>query len=256
MSDSAAQEAGVDPIWERLARGKPTSEDAAHLLLLGGIPGVCGPGRTAQERATIMNHNRDRVEVANHLSLATTTSHSRLGQTLLTDVASSDEELMACFTRAFHPSRDWSCFGLEGILLYMLSFAAHAGWMYFAMPSVSTRCEALPAVLGEWLVSARNWLDAPDWMLWMSFCTSGVRMLNLSSVLLEHAGRTQMRSIGVGATMFFALLLVLVWDIIVVLYLKRTDTSVNNWGSDAVGHRVGTFFLVCAGMWVTMGMIF
>lgn len=243
------KEAGVDPIWLRLANGKPSSEDVVQLLMLGGIPGVCGPGRTAKERETILNHSRGRLEIVNNLWLTPAGgahARRRTGQTMVNGVPNSEEELTNFFGRAF-PSDSRGRIGARVFILYFLAFATLAGWMYFAVPSTLAHLEAIPAFLGgEWLASAHDWFDAPDWVWWASVSAIGVRALVFSSALVEPDKKTA--NTHAAWSWFRFLIFGLLWDILMVLYLRRTDTSVNNWDSDSIGHRVGTFFLVLVGV--------
>lgn len=226
-------------VWSSVSR--PPAKDVVELLMLGGIPGVCCPGRTAREREAIMNHNRQRVEIVNRLwtDPRPTSCFGRRGcdQNLSTDVDQSGEELQDLFVAALVPSGATRAFVF---LLYLLTYLVHFGWLYFALPSI-----ALPI---RWLVSARAWVDAPDWVWWMSLCGSGIRVLNLTSFLTgnKDARARPKDAWGCSTKSWFGL----GWDVLMVLYLKRTDTSVNSWDSDAVGHRVGTFFLVVVGIFM------
>lgn len=237
---SAPAETDVDPMWKSVASSEPYYGDVVKLLMLGGIPGVCGPGRTAEEREMNMNHNHERVEVVNRLWLASTTESSSCcggrgsGQHISTNVDSAGDELLDLFDKALVPS---ITVRRVVFLLYLFTYAAYFGWIFFALPSI-----VLPI---RSLVSARDWIDAPDWVWWMSLCGSGTRVLNLTLYLRDHNhARTSTKDARrVSRLSWFGL----GWDVLIVFYLVRTDKSVDDWDSDAVGHRVGTFFLVVAG---------
>lgn len=214
-------------------------KNAVELLMLGGIPGVCCPGRTAKEREVIMNHNRRRVEVVNQLWTdprpRSCFGRRDFDQGLSTAVDHSGEELQELFVMALVPSGATRAFIF---LLYLLTYLVHFVWVCFALPPI-----VLPI---NWLVSARARVDAPDWVWWVSLCGSGLRVLNLTSFLGDNkdARDRPKDAWGFSIKSWFGL----GWDVLMVLYLKRTDTSIKNWDSDAVGHRVGTFFLVVVGV--------
>lgn len=230
---------GLDTIWERVVKGKPTSEDVVDLLMVGGIPGVCGPGETVEEREMIMTHNRPRAEVASRILATPVSVHRRRRskQRPMTTVASSEEELLFVFGGAFVPStissstRAAACF-----LMYFFTYAALAGWMYFAIPLTASR----PAL---W-ISARDWLDAPDWVWWVSFCWIGLPAYIVTALLIKF----RKAAAKYKPALFFSgmTLLSLGLNVVSVCLLKWTDQGVNKWDSDSTRARVGTFFLVFA----------